>query len=209
MKKFIEKIHKDQFFRTFFMMGGSAIFTLAYGIFSAIIGIIDKSPYMATSGAYYLILAVGEALLVIKRDKIKGMRGYGLLLLGLDVLLSIMTFYTLFTGRNTSNDEIVMITIALYSFVKMGTAINNLLKARHSQDTYFLIMRAISFSSALVGMLTLTMSMVATFGDGGSESNQALVIGTGLGVLIINFLLSIYLIINKKDLFKKLQQKED
>lgn len=209
MKNMIEKLRKDDFFRALLFMAGSAIFNLAYGIFSLVVGIIDKSPYMLSSSVYYLVLAFGEGFLIIRRQKTKSMRYYGFLLLILDLALSFMTFYTLLTGRNVSQNEIIMITIALYSFVKMGMAISNLLKARHSKDRYILIMRSISFSCALVGILTLTMSMVATFAEGGIESAKELVIGTGLGIFILNLLLAVYLIIDKTDLFQKRQQKAD
>lgn len=209
MRKLVKKFRNDGYFRATFLMTGSAIFNVAYGVFSIIVGLIDVSPYMVSSGIYYLLLSFIEGLILYRGKKVKTMRPYGFLLMVLDLALSIMTFYTLFTGHMVGHNEIVMITIALYTFIRAYFAIRNLIKARRTEDRQLLVMRVISFSCVMVNMLTLTVSMTTTFGEASSQETTALIAGAGLGIFILNLLMSIYLVINKPHLFQKPQQKAD
>lgn len=207
MKKLFKKIRTDRDFRAIVIMSLSAVFNTVYGIFSIVVGLISLDPYLISSGVYYILLAAIEIVLLLRRKITVSMRPYGVLLLILDLSLSIMTFYTLFTGSVKVQNEIVMIAIATYSFVRIGLAIKNFIDARRRSDLTLAIMRSISFSTALVGMLSLTMSMLVTFGGELDRSTTYLIGAVGMAVFLLNLLIAIYLLINKVDLLKKTKQK--
>lgn len=207
MKNFLVKIKNDQQFRAIFLMSFSAIFNLVYCIFIITVGIINLDPYSISSGIYYLLLGWIEGAIILRKKNVVSMRGYGLLLMLIDLALSAMTFYALFTNAIKPQHTIIMITIALYSFIRIALAVKNFIDARRNLDLTLIIMRSISFSSALVGILSLTMSMLMTFGGEYDQKSTILIGVVGLAVFILNLVIAIYLIINKPDLFQKFKQK--
>lgn len=207
MKTFLKKIRSDRDFRAVLIMSVSAIFNGVYGIFSFIVGLLSLDPYLISCGIYYFLLAMVEGILILRRKVTVSMRPYGFLLMALDLSLSLMTFYALFTGSVKAQNEIVMIAIATYSFLRIALAIKNFIDARRRSDVVLAIMRSISFSTALIGMLSLTMQMLVTFGGELDRKTVFLVGAVGLAVFIVNLLIAIYLVINKVDLFRKTKQK--
>lgn len=65
-----------------------------------------------------------------------------------------------------SYGTITMITIATYTFPKIVIAVINLVKAKKHDSPLIITIRNISISDALVSMLSMQMSMFATFGKG-------------------------------------------
>lgn len=177
---------------------------LAFGIYNLILGFISHTWWFITLGVYYIILGVMRFAVLklspVKEDEdtefIKKFTGIMFLvmahiLIGVTVLSSV-------TERGTKYGEIVMITIALYTFTKITVAIMNLVKSKHSPSAKIKILRNISFADAVVSLLALQRSMLVSF-EGMSQDNVRLFnILLGSAVSIVILLLGINLLGGRK-----------
>ena len=102
--------------------------------------------------------------------------------------------------RGIKYNEIVMITISLYTFVKMTLAIINLVKIKGRNSRTLVTLKNISLADAFVSVFSLQRSMVVTF-EGMTENEIRIMnIFTGSAVCIIVFLLGLNLVCSKNKL---------
>ena len=96
--------------------------------------------------------------------------------------------------RGTAFHEIVMITIASYTFTKITIAIVGMAKAKRSASPVRKILRNISLADACVSIYTMQRSMLVSFP--GMEAAEILILNifTGTAVWIVVLLLGINLI---------------
>ncbi|MDO5330735.1 MAG: hypothetical protein Q4F15_04875 [Bacillota bacterium] len=97
-------------------------------------------------------------------------------------------------GKPGETGTIMAIATAAYTFYKTGLAIYNLAKSRRIGDWVSQSLRNLNFADALMSMVSLTVTMLATFGDSG---DYALTIEacTGFGAAVLVLGLSIYTIV--------------
>lgn len=96
--------------------------------------------------------------------------------------------------RGTAFHEIIMITIATYTFTKITIAIIGMVTAKRSASPALKILRNISLADACVSIYTMQRSMLVSFP--GVEAAEILLLNifTGTAVWIIVLLLGINLI---------------
>ncbi len=177
-------------------------FNLAYGIYNGIIGFSSYNWWLITLCAYYIILGVTRFGVLIFNTKNKNevssnkfiMRFTGFLLIFLSVVLAGTAYLAVESERGIKYKEILMITIATYSFTKITLAIINLIKARKNDSSTIKTLRYISFADALVSIFALQRSMLVSFGGMAENEIQILNICTGTAVYIGVFILGIILI---------------
>ena len=104
--------------------------------------------------------------------------------------------------------EIVMITMALFSFTKITLAIINLIKARKSTSAKLVTLRNISLSDACVSIFALQRSMIVSFGNMSEIDICIFNAVVGAAICIIVFLLGLNLVRNNKVLFKNLNKRK-
>ena len=175
---------------------------LAYGIYNGIIGFSSKSWWLITICAYYIILGVTRFGVLIFNEKNKTeissnkfiMRFTGCLLIFLSIILAGTAYLSVESERGIKYNEILMITIAAYSFTKITLAIINLIKARKNDSSTIKTLRYISFADALVSIFSLQRSMLVSFGEMPENEIQILNIFTGTAVYIGIFILGVILI---------------
>lgn len=96
------------------------------------------------------------------------------------------------------HQEIMMITIATYTFYKMTMAIVNAIKARKQHALWLIAIRNIGCADAAASLLTLQRSMLVSF-DGMSKRDMELMNAlTGAGVCLLTAILGIYMILRKE-----------
>ncbi|MBE6800786.1 MAG: hypothetical protein E7529_06235 [Ruminococcaceae bacterium] len=182
-------------------------FNLAYGIYNGIIGFSSHSWWLITLCAYYIILGVTRFGVLIFNEKNKNqvasdrfiMRFTGCLLIFLSIILAGTAYLAFESERGIKYNEILMITIAVYSFTKITLAIINLIKARKNDSSPIKTLRYISFADALVSIFALQRSMLVSFGAMPVNEIQILNICTGTAVYIGVFILGIILIRGKQN----------
>ena len=180
----------------------SLAFNLTYAVYNAVLGFISHSWWFVTLSVYYAVLGVMRfAVLQIKRKsetEIFAKKFTGFCFLFLSVCLVGTVILSVTDNRGTKHNEIVMITIALYTFTKVVLGIINLVKSKKYSSPAFKTLRNISFADALVSVFSLQRSMLVTF-EGMSEGEIVLFnILTGSGVCLMVFVLGINLIGGKR-----------
>lgn len=184
----------------------SLALNFAYAVGNCVLGFLAHSWWFITVGAYYAVLTTTRFSVLQIRHKAKGnydielfaRRITGVLLVVLSVCIVGVNILSALTERGTAFHEIVMITIATYTFTKITTAIIGMVKARHTTSTVIKTLRNISLADACVSICTMQRSMLVSFPGMDAESIQLLNIITGTAVWLVVLFLGINLIGGKK-----------
>jgi len=180
----------------------SLAFNVAYALGNCIIGFLSPSWWFITVGAYYTVLAITRFSVLQVRRKASGnydteffaRRITGTLLVVLSFCIVGVNIMSAIKDRGTAFHEIVMITIATYTFTKTTISIIGMVKAKHSASPVLKTLRNISLADACVSIYTMQRSMLVSFP--GMEAAEILLLNifTGTAVWIVVLLLGINLI---------------
>lgn len=182
------------------------LINIAYAVGNCAIGFLTHSWWFITVGAYYLVLATTRfSVLQISRNANGGYdtelfarKITGILLVVLSVCIVGINILSAVRDRGTAFHEIVMITIATYTFTKITTAIVGMVKAKHSPSPVQKTIRNISLADACVSIYSMQRSMLVSF-PGMDEANiQLFNILTGTAVFLVVLFLGINLIGGRK-----------
>lgn len=174
---------------------------LAYGVYNGVLGLVSPSWWFVTLGAYFIVLGVmrfavwqGERAAddTVAAGFVR--RFTGALLVVMSVFLVGMVYLSAVRDRGVRYHEIVMITIAAYTFTKMVVAIIHWRGARNSASSFRKTLCSIAFADALVSVLSLQRSMLVSF-PGMVEQDIRLMNGlTGSAVCLLVLLMGLNLI---------------
>lgn len=190
---------------------GALIINLSYSVYNALLGIMQKSVWFITMGVYYAILSIMRIIAVkgeYKQNKtqmpkeISIMRTTGIMFFLLTFTLTGSICLSLKYDLAKSYDTITMITIATYTFPKIVIAVINLIKSKKQDSPLIITIRNISISDALVSMLSMQMSMFATFGEGEAGKSHTMNVITGAGVCFCIVLIGLSMVRNSKKMNK-------
>ena len=180
----------------------SLVFNAAYAFGNCIIGFLTHSWWFITVGAYYTVLAITRFSVLEVKLKASGnydtelfaRRITGTLLVVLSFCIVGVNVMSAVKDRGTAFDEIVMITIATYTFTKITISIIGMVKAKRSTSPVLKTLRNISLADACVSIYTMQRSMLVSFP--GMEAAEILLLNifTGTAVWIVVLLLGINLI---------------
>ncbi len=180
----------------------SLAMNVAYALGNCIIGFLTHSWWFITVGAYYSVLAMTRfSVLQVKRKangdydmELFARRITGILLVVLSFCIVGVNILSAVQERGTVFHEIVMITIAAYTFTKITIAIIGMVTTKHSASPVFKTLRNISLADACVSIYTMQRSMLVSFP--GMEAAEILLLNifTGTAVWIVVLLLGINLI---------------
>ncbi len=184
----------------------SLILNFVYALGNCILGFLLHSWWFITIGAYYVVLTVTRySVLQIKRKaggnydtELFARRITGILLVVLSFCIVGVNILSAVKDRGTAFHEIVMITVATYTFTKITIAIIGMAKAKHSPSPVLKTLRNISLSDACVSIYTMQRSMLVSFP--GVEASEILLLNilTGSAVWIVVLLLGMNLIGGKR-----------
>ena len=130
------------------------------------------------------------------RKKILIMRACGYFLLLLNLVVSVMIFLLIYTAPYAKYHEIIVITLATYTFSALTIAIVNIVKYLKKNEYVYSCVKMISLISASVSMLTLTNTMLATFGSE-NELLRSIILPILSGVVAIFIIVCAILMIKK------------
>ena len=127
----------------------------------------------------------------------------GILLLALNFALTGVILLTIAQDTAKRYSEVVVISIATYTFYKIIMAVANMVKVRKTRSPVLIAIRNIGTADALVSMLTLQATMLASFqGKGGLDANRMNAV-TGMVVCVLILALGVsmirYAFKNQKD----------
>lgn len=196
---------------------GSLIINLSYSIYNMLLGILQTSIWFLTMGVYYAILSIMRMIAIrdeYRQDKktqmpkeISIMRTTGIMFFLLTFTLTGSICLSLKYDLAKSYGTITMITIATYTFPKIVIAVINLIKAKKHDSPLITTIRNISISDALVSMLSMQMSMFATFGKEEAEKSHTMNVITGAGVCFCIVLIGLSMVLNSKKMNKNITEK--
>ncbi len=180
----------------------SILLNFAYAVGNCVLGFFAHSWWFITVGVYYTVLAIARFFALQVRRKANGdydtelfaRRITGILLVVLSFCIVGVNIMSAVKDRGTAFHEIVMITIATYTFSKITIAIIGMVKAKRSASPVLTTLRNISLADACVSIYTMQRSMLVSFPGMKATEILLLNIFTGTAVWIVVLLLGINLI---------------
>lgn len=173
-----------------------------YGLINGLIAVIFRSYWYTTMCAYYLLLGFMRfSAVTVRRSKRRSdsdmLLHSGLSMIILAIILCGMMVITIREHQNPVKDKIVMLIIALYTFVFVVISIRNIVIAHKKRRPVLLAVRNISCASAIGAIISLERGMIGTFGDGIDADillveeitggiAVALIVGLGIGLILLS-----------------------
>lgn len=217
IKKILEVIKKnplgerflaDYTFRTILTTLPAFLINVAYTVYNGVIGIMNQSVWFITMAVYYSLLGIMRYRAVstgrkisrlddreqIRKKELSVIKTDGILLLVLNLALSGVVLLTIAQDTAKRYSEIMVISIAAYTFYKITMAVVNMVKVRKRKSPILITIRNIGAADALVSMLTLQAAMFASFQDKNSLNTNQMNAITGLSVCILILILGISMI---------------
>lgn len=158
--------------------------------------------------AYYIVLSTMRLSAILCGQKNKNisssdteyfvMKLCGVLLVLLNFVLVGAIYISLSRNIATKHGEIVMITIAAYTFYKITMTVIKAVKQRKNPSPLLSIIRSISYAEVAASVLTLQRSMLASFGGMSDTDIRTMNILTGSAVCLFVLILGIVLITRGK-----------
>ena len=190
---------EDYTYRTILTTMPSFAINVAYTVYNGVIGIMNQSAWFITMAVYYSLLGIMRYYAVnterktsrmedrelIRKKQISVIRTDGSLLLLLNLALSGVVLLTIAKGTTKTHSEIIVISIAAYTFYKITMAVINMVKVRKMQSPILITLRNIGVADALVSLLTLQATMLASFRETSSVDPNRMNGITGLAVCIL------------------------
>lgn len=217
IKKILEVIKKnplgerflaDYTFRTILTTLPAFLINVAYTVYNGVIGIMNQSVWFITMAVYYSLLGIMRYRAVstgrkisrlddreqIRKKELSVIKTDGILILVLNLALSGVVLLTIAQDTAKRYSEIMVISIAAYTFYKITMAVVNMVKVRKRKSPILITIRNIGAADALVSMLTLQAAMFASFQDKNSLNTNQMNAITGLSVCILISILGISMI---------------
>lgn len=196
---------------------GTLLWNTAYALLHLGMGFWHHSFWFCSLAGYYIFLAVMRFFLVRftskhkprekMREELFKYRTCGWIILGMNIMLSLMVFFMVYWNRTFRHHEITTIALAAYTFTAFTVAIINIIKYRKYNSPVYTASKAISLTAAVVSILTLEATMLTTFGDGSmSILTRKIMLGcTGGVVSIFIIIMAIFMIAQSSKKLKELK----
>ena len=213
--RFALKYFSDERLRINISLYGSLSLNALYSLFMLWLGLYHASFWYYSIAGYYISLAAMRFFLVrytSKRnteisivEELKKYRICGIVFLLMNISLSVMIFFMLYFGKTFLHSEIISITMAAYTFGAFTLAIIGIVKYRKYKSPVYTASKAINLAAASVSMLTLSSTLLSTFGsDTVTKSDNTLILAlVGGAVSLFIVVMAIYMIYESTKQIKK------
>lgn len=175
-----------------------------YGIYTGALGFVSRSWWFIALAAYYIVLAVMRFALILTMKHTQPenerfiTRFVGWMSLFLSVTLAGITYLSFLDERGSQFHEIVMISIALYAFIKITLAIIRMAQSGGNARPVLKCLRSLALADAAVSIFALQRSMLTTFNGMSPGNIQLMNALTGTAVYLLTAALGINLIGGKR-----------
>ena len=204
-------IPQDYDQKTVLLSALSLLVNVAFAVFNAVMAALWRSVWYASLAGYYmaLILLRGGIVLAARRlhrrgggdaraslmSRWKVLVGCGALLLVFEVAMGAAVAALIIGGRSAQSGEIgeiYAISTAAYTFYKAIGAIVQLVRSRRRGDPVTQSLRAVNIADACISVVSLTVLMLATFGEDGMTAVKACV---GFGAVVVTAAMAVWMIV--------------
>ncbi len=179
---------KNQKRAEIFVLG--LIFNLLFACYNAALAFTNGGVWFAACAVYYLLTSCMRLLAVLKKDIIKAV---GVLFCITALTLSVIIYISTRHPVAIRHGEIVMITVATYTFTKITFAAIRAIKEKGKPS----VTSYISYAETAVSLLTMQRSMLVSFGNMSRASINIFNIMTGVAVCLFITVLGIIMIRRK------------
>lgn len=200
-KRFI----REQRFRAVFSAAVGLLINSLYAFYHGALGVLNQSLWFAVMFAYYVILSSMRfsAILCERKRKFSASEDTeyfvaklcGGLLVLLSFILAGVVYISLSQNIAVRHHEIVMITIAAYTFYKITIAVIKAIKQHKNTDPLLAAIRTIGYAEVAASLLTLQRSMLISFGAMDKRDIDHMNGLTGASVCLFILLLGIFTIL--------------
>ena len=202
------KIVSSQRYRIILSAAVAFAFNLLYAIYHCVLGVLNISLRFITMCAFYGILAtIRFSAVLCERNHYKlpsddtdlfVMKFTGILLVILGIVLATINYVSLSQNIATKHEEIIMITIATYTFYKITMAIVKAVKQHKNPSPLLKTIRSIGYAEVSASILTLQRSMLVSFGSMDSRQMRFLNAMTGAVVCVFILILGLSMIVKSR-----------
>lgn len=202
-----KKIICNQRYRIVLSAAIAFVFNLLYALYHGILGILNLSFWFIAMCAFYGIFAVMRFSAVLceyghRKKHLPSnvseqfvMKLSGILLTVLSIVLATVIYISLSQNIAAKHEEIIMLTIATYTFYKITIAVIRAVKQHKNASLLLKTIRSISYAEVAASILTLQRSMLVSFGEMEQKQVQLMSALTGAGAFLFVLILGISLII--------------
>lgn len=210
--QYARRLISDARLRVNISLAGSIVWNIAYAAFQFWLGYVHKTFWFHSLAVYYVLLIVMRTFLMWHtarhragedmRTELKKYRACGWVFLFMNLALSVIVFFMIYWNRTFTHHEITTIAMAAYTFTAFTVAIVNVVRYRRYNSPVYSASKATSFAAACVSMLTLTSTMLTTFGDGtmdpASRRLMLALVGAGVSAVVLAMAIAMILQGNRK-----------
>ena len=199
-----KKLVSSQRYRIILSATLAFAFNLLYAIYHCVLGILNLSFWFIAMCAFYGILAIMRFSAVLcERNHQKSpdndtelfvMKLSGILLVILSIVLATVSYISLSQNIAAKHGEIIMITIATYTFYKITMAIVKAIKQHKNTSPLLKTIRNIGYAEVAASILTLQRSMLASFGTMSAGNIHFMNAVTGAAVCLFVLILGLSMI---------------
>ena len=181
----------DRFSRDILKTSLFLVLNAGYAVFNLSLAWIYQSDWYLMMAAFLAPLYIirFRILILWKKDG-TAQDGHGILsfsgiiLLLLDMQIAAIVYVSSIRQVTKGHGEIIMITIAAYTFTKLGFAIARAVNARKDSRPLSRTIRCIAYAELAASLLSLQRSMIVSFGTGNHEWALMLNIISGCAVCL-------------------------
>ena len=128
----------------------------------------------------------------------------------MNLAITAIMFFIIYFERTFYHHQITTIALAAYTFLTFGLSIYNFIKYRKFNSPVYSASKTINLVAGCVSMITLTTTMLTTFGtEDVIEFRKILLTIIGIVVSLFILLVSIQIIVFSKKNINKIKQKKD
>lgn len=169
-----------------------------YALYHGVLGVTGRSLWFLNLCVFYALLALMRLSVLLCHRASKSAayeslvpRFAGALLILLSLILIVVMYISQSQSLATRHGEIVMISIAAYTFTKLGIAISSAIRQRNDPDVLRMTLRRIRYAEVAASVLTLQRSMLVSFGTMEPQNILLMNALTGGAVCLFVFLLGV------------------
>ena len=197
--KYILRYKQDINLRINISLYGSLFINVAYSIFQFCLGLYHKSFWFYSMAVYYVLLSLVRFYLVSHTKKYKPgehllieYKRYnfcGWIMLLMNSAVTSIIFFIIHFDRTFYHHQITTIALAAYTFLTFGLSIYNFIKYRRFKSPVYSAAKSINLIAGCVSMMTLTTTMLTTFGNDDIMEFKKILL-TIVGVVVSLFILA-------------------
>ncbi len=214
-ESFWSKIKNDINFRIKLFLLLSIVLNFVYALFLFILSRVYFSKWFFVMSNYYALLSLARIFTYLQtnpkkhlRKKMLLMRACGGFLILLNFVVSVMTFLLIYTQEPVKHHDITVITLATYTFSSLTIAIISSVKNYKNSNYVYFFIKMISLISTSVSLVTLTNTMLSTFGEGNTLLRNIVLPSLSGAVAIFINMCAIFMIIKANLVLRTLENEK-